>query len=153
GFKYNYWELHGACIRVEIGPRDLEAGTVMVSRRDTADKQTLSLDASMPAKLVDLLTEIQKDIFDRALAFREANTHRVDTWEEFEKFFVGEGGGGFVIAHWDGTKETEDAIAAKTKATIRCIPLEPLHPDDDQPGACILSGKPSPRRVVFAKAY
>lgn len=153
GFKYNYWELRGACVRVEIGPRDLEAGTVMVSRRDTGDKQTLSLDATMPAKLVDLLAEMQKDIFDRALAFREANTHRVETWEEFEKLFVGEGGGGFVIAHWDGTQETEDAIAAKTKATIRCIPLQPLHPDDDLPGKCVLTGNPSERRVVFAKAY
>lgn len=153
GFKYNYWELRGACVRVEVGPRDLEAGTVTVSRRDTGDKHSLSLDDSLAGKLVDLLTEMQKDIYDRALAFREANTHRVDTWEEFEKRFEGEGGGGFVLAHWDGTQETEDAIAAKTKATIRCIPLEPLHPDDDKPGTCILSGKPSAKRVVFAKAY
>lgn len=153
GFKYNYWELRGACVRVEIGPRDLEAGTVVVSRRDTGDKHSLSFDDDLAGKLVDLLTEMQKDIYDKALAFREANTHRVDTWEEFEKCFAGEGGGGFVLAHWDGTQETEDAIAAKTKATIRCIPLEPLHPDDDKPGVCILSGKPSAKRVVFAKAY
>ena len=153
GFKYNYWELRGACIRVEIGPRDLEAGTSMVSRRDTGDKQPLSLDGDLPAKLVDLLEDIQKDLFNRALAFREANTHRVDTWEQFEKQFEGEGGGGFVLAHWDGTTETEEAISQKTKATIRCIPLMPLHPDDDKPGFCILTGKPSKKRVVFAKAY
>ncbi len=153
GFKYNYWELRGACIRIEIGPRDLEAGTAMVSRRDTGDKQPLSLDGDLPSKLVDLLEEIQKDLYDRALAFREANTHRVDTWEEFEKRFEGEGGGGFVLAHWDGTTETEEAISQKTKATIRCIPLEPLHPDDDKPGVCVYSGNPSAKRVVFAKAY
>ena len=152
GFKFNYWEMRGACVRVEIGPRDLESGTCVVARRDTGDKQTLSLDGLTP-KLVDLLAEIQKDMFDRALRFREANTYRVDTWEEFEKTFAGEGGGGFVLAHWDGTSETEEAISDKTKATIRCIPLEPLHPDDDKPGACVLTGKPSARRVVFAKAY
>ena len=152
GFKFNYWEMRGACVRVEIGPRDLESGTCVVARRDTGDKQTLSLDGLAP-KLVDLLAEIQKDMFDRALRFREANTYRVDTWEEFEKTFAGEGGGGFVLAHWDGTSETEEAISDKTKATIRCIPLEPLHPDDDKPGACVLTGKPSARRVVFAKAY
>jgi prolyl-tRNA synthetase len=92
-------------------------------------------------------------MYQRALDFRDANTHRVDTWEEFQKVFEGEGGGGFVLAHWDGTTETEEAIADKTKATLRCILLEPLHPDDEKPGKCIFSGKPSSRRVVFAKAY
>src|SRR5262249_23622158 len=124
GFKYNYWEMRGACVRVELGPRDLEAGTCIVSRRDTGDKQTLSLDAGTASVLVDLLDQIQKDMFAKALAFREENTKRVDTWEEFAKAFEGEGGGGFIVAHWDGTVETEEAIADKTKATIRCIPLE-----------------------------
>ncbi|MCC7229834.1 MAG: proline--tRNA ligase [Fimbriimonadaceae bacterium] len=153
GFKFNHWEMRGVCIRVEIGPRDLEAGAVPVSRRDTGDKQTLSLGPTTAGVLVDLLGEIQKDIYEKALAFREANTHRVDTWEEFAARFDGEGGGGFVLAHWDGTTQTEELIAEKTKATIRCIPLEPLHPGDDEPGTCVLTGKPSARRVVFAKAY
>jgi len=153
GFKYNHWEMRGVCVRVEIGPRDLEAGAVVVARRDTGDKQTLTLDETTAAKIADLLPEIQQALYDRALAFREANTHRVDTWEEFAKAFEGEGGGGFVVAHWDGTQETEDAIAEKTKATIRCIPLEPLRSEDAQPGVCVYSGKPSKRRVVFAKAY
>ena len=99
------------------------------------------------------LDAMQKALYERALAFREANTFRVDTWEEFTKAFEGEGGGGFVLAHWDGTSETEEFIANATKATIRVIPMTPLHPDDDQPGQCVLTGKPSARRVVFAKAY
>jgi prolyl-tRNA synthetase len=138
---------------VEVGPRDLEAGTCIVARRDTGDKQTLTLDSGTAQILVDLLEQIQKDMYQRALDFRNANTHRVDTWDEFEKAFEGEGGGGFVLAHWDGTTETEEAIADKTKATIRCILLDPLHPDDEKPGTCVFSGKPSTRRVVFAKAY
>jgi prolyl-tRNA synthetase len=153
GFKFNHWEMRGACVRVEVGPRDLEAGTCIVARRDTGDKQTLTLDSGTAQILVDLLEQIQMDMYQRALDFRNANTHRVDTWDEFEKAFEGEGGGGFVLAHWDGTTETEEAIADKTKATIRCILLDPLHPDDEKPGTCVFSGKPSVRRVVFAKAY
>lgn len=152
GFKYNYWELRGVPVRVEIGPRDLEAGTVIVARRDNGEKQTVALeDAAAVAQ--ELQTTIQQALYDRALAFREANTRRVDTWEEFEAAFAGEGGAGFVVAHWDGTQETEDAIAERTKATIRCIPLTPLVPSDGEPGVCVLTGKPSVRRVVFAKAY
>lgn len=153
GFKFNHWEMRGVCVRVEIGPKDLEAGTCVVSRRDTGDKQSLTLGPDTASVLVDLLGEIQKDLYDKALAFREANTHRVDTWDEFAKAFEGEGGGGFIVAHWDGTVETEEAIADKTKATIRCIPLEPLIPSDAEPGVCVLTGKPSKQRVVFAKAY
>ncbi len=153
GFKFNHWEMRGVCVRVEIGPRDLEAGMVPVSRRDNGEKQSLTLGPDTASTLVDLLETIQKDMYTNALAFREANTHRVDTWEEFQKAFAGEGGGGFVVAHWDGTTETEEAIADKTKATIRCIPLEPLSPDDDRPGTCVYSGKSSAKRVVFAKAY
>jgi prolyl-tRNA synthetase len=153
GFKYNYWELRGACLRVEIGPRDLEAGTCVVALRDTGDKENLPLDGDLAKGIADRLAAMQKRMFDRALAAREAATTRVDTWAEFEAAFAGESAPGFVVAHWDGTRETEDAISDKTKATIRCIPLEPLAPGDDEPGTCVYSGKPSERRVVFAKEY
>ncbi|MBX3118094.1 MAG: proline--tRNA ligase [Fimbriimonadaceae bacterium] len=152
GFKYNDWELKGATIRVEVGPRDLEQNSVILSRRDTGEKMTLTLD-QVVGEIPKLLDSIQQSLFDKALAFRNENTHRVDTWEEFEKAFEGEGGPGLVMAHWDGTNETAELIAAKTKATIRCIPFEPLDPADAQPGKCVLTGKPSEQRVVFAKAY
>lgn len=152
GFKYNYWELRGVPVRIEVGPRDLDNGVVIVARRDRSEKENVAVDdvASLVAGLMPI---IQQELFDTALAFREANTHRVDTWEQFEAAFAGEGGGGFVVAHWDGTRETEAAISEKTKATIRCIPLVPLQPTDGEPGTCVFSGKPSPQRVVFAKAY
>jgi prolyl-tRNA synthetase len=153
GFKYNDWEMKGACVRVEIGPRDLENGQCVVCRRDTGEKVTIGLGDNTASEIIALLTLIQQSLFDRALAFRETHTHRVDTWEEFEKLFSGEGAPGFVLAHWDGTADTENKISEKTKATIRCIPLEPLHPDDNKPGVCVLTGKPSKQRVVFAKAY
>jgi prolyl-tRNA synthetase len=152
GFKYNYWEMRGVPVRVEVGPRDLESGTCVVARRDGAEKQSLPLDGVAPI-IAGLMDEMQRALFQKALEFREANTKRVDTWEEFESTFAGEGGAGFVLAHWDGTTETEKAIAERTKATIRCIPLEPLAPGDDEPGQCILTGNPSKQRVVFAKAY
>lgn len=152
GFKFNDWELKGACVRVEVGPKDLEAGTCVLARRDTGEKSTVSL-AEAAGSVLESLSAMQTGLYERALAFREANTHRVDTWEEFERLFEGEGGPGFVLAHWDGTSETENLISEKTKATIRCILLEPLHPDDAKPGKCILTGKPSKQRVVFAKAY
>ncbi|CAN5415403.1 proline--tRNA ligase [soil metagenome] len=152
GFKYNFWEMRGVPVRVEIGPRDLDAGVAVVARRDTGDKETLQLDEVVDRAFA-LQQEIQDAMFAKALAFREDNTHRVDTWEEFEAAFSGEGGGGLIVAHWDGTPETEEAIAAKTKATIRAIPLVALMPSDNEPGTCILTGKPSARRVVFAKAY
>ena len=103
--------------------------------------------------VANLMPVIQADIFAKALAFRDANIHRVDTWGEFATQFEGEGGGGFVLAHWDGTPETEAKISEMTKATIRCIPLEPLAPDDAQTGKCVLTGAPSKQRVIFAKAY
>jgi prolyl-tRNA synthetase len=152
GFKYNYWELRGVPVRIEVGPRDLEAGTVMIARRDNGEKETVALNDAA-ARTVSLLDEIQAALYDRALAFRNANTHRVNTWDEFQAAFQGEGGGGFVLAHWDGTQATEDAISNATKATIRCIPLTPLDPADAEPGLCVYSGQPSPQRVVFAKAY
>lgn len=152
GFKYNDWELRGACIRVEVGPRDLDAGTVVLARRDTGEKSTVPM-AEAADRIVAELAAMQQAMFDRALALRQALTRRVDTWAEFEQAFSGEGGSGFVLAHWDGTDETERAIAEKTKATIRCIPFEPLDPADVEPGTCIMTGKPSSQRVVFAKAY
>lgn len=153
GFKYNDWEMHGACVRVEIGPRDLEAGQCVVARRDTGDKTTLPLNGNTAKAIADILPQMQQSLYENAVAFRNANTQRVDTWDEFEGLFAGEEAPGFVLAHWDGTAETESTISERTKATIRCILLEPLHPDDAKPGACILTGKPSKQRVVFAKAY
>jgi len=152
GFKYNYWEMRGVPVRIEIGPRELEAGQAILARRDTGEKATVSLEHAHEFAR-DLMDLIQKNIYERAVAFRDANTHRVDTWEEFEERFKGEGGGGFVLAHWDGTTETEVEISNRTKATIRAIPLTPLQPEDAQPGKCVLTGKPSKQRVVFAKAY
>ena len=152
GFKYNYWEMRGVCVRVELGPRDLDAGTAIMARRDDGSKQTVALEQVVETT-VGLMATIQSALFDRAKAMVVANTHRVDTWPEFLAHFAGDGGAGFVVAHWDGTQETEDAISEQTKATIRCIPLEPLAPGDDEPGMCVFSGKPSARRVVFARAY
>ena len=153
GFKYNYWELHGAAIRIELGPRELEAGSCVVARRDTAEKSTLPLGDETAGAIAGMLGEIQTFLFNRALAMREANTVRIDTWAEFEAAFAGENAPGFVLAHWDGTAETEAKIGETTKATIRCIPLTPLKPEDGEPGKCVLTGAPSERRVVFAKAY
>ena len=152
GFKFNDWELKGACVRIELGPRDLESKSCIVATRDDGEKASTPLD-KMVDEMPALLDAIQRRMFESAQAKLRASTKRVDTWQEFEECFGGEGGGGFVVAHWDGTSETETLIAEKTKATIRAIPLVPLEPDDDKPGACILTGKPSPRRVVFAKAY
>jgi prolyl-tRNA synthetase len=153
GFKFNEWEMKGASVRIELGPRDLDAGTCIVARRDTGEKATVPFDEKTADVVIELLTQIQQNLFDQALAMREANTHRIDDWESFSAHFAGEGGAGFVVAHWDGTQETEDKIAEATKATIRCIPLVPLHPDDEKPGVCVYSRKPSSKRVVFAKAY
>jgi prolyl-tRNA synthetase len=152
GFKAKHWEMRGACIRVDVGGRELESGELSLARRDSGDKEMVTV-SNVVDRCESLLDEIQQALFDRALAFREANTKHVDTWDEFAKAFEGEGGGGFVVAHWDGTQETEDKISDLTKATIRCIPLEPLALGDDQPGVCVLSGNPSKQRVVFAKAY
>lgn len=152
GFKFNDWELKGACLRVELGPRDLDQGACPVSRRDVGGKEIISLDALVP-HLQSQLAAMQKSLLQAALERRQSNTRWVDTWEEFEEAFAGDGGAGFVVAHWDGTDETEEQISERTKATIRCIPDQPLREGDDQPGTCVLTGKPSARRVVFARAY
>jgi len=145
GFKFAEWELKGVPVRLAIGPRDLENGTVEVARRDTLEKETLQV-IGLGEKIENLLIQIQDNIYQKAFSFREENTFNVDTWEDFCQQIKD---GGFVRAHWDGTSETEKAIKDKTKATIRVIPIdEPM-----EEGSCILTGNHSKQRVVFAKAY
>lgn len=146
GWKFAEYELKGVPIRIAMGARDLENKTVEVARRDTLTKQTYPLEG-IAETVESLLAEIQKDIYTRALHFREQNIRQVDTFEEFQQ--VLETQGGFISAHWDGTAEEEEKIKELTKATIRCIPLgAPL-----EQGTSLLSKKPSSRRVIFAKAY
>ncbi|MCE9559688.1 MAG: proline--tRNA ligase [Armatimonadetes bacterium] len=152
GVKFYEWELKGACVRVEIGPRDLEAGTCVLARRDTGEKITVPLGDAV-SEIDRLLTEIQSGLHARAFAFRQESTRIVNTKAEFEAAFEGEGGAGLVCAHWDGTAETEAMIAEKLRATIRCIPFVPLNADDNEPGVCVMTGNPSKQRVVFARAY
>ncbi|MCB0429506.1 MAG: proline--tRNA ligase [Flavobacteriales bacterium] len=145
GWKFSEYEFKGVPVRLAMGPRDLENGTIEVARRDTLEKEVLQ-QADIVHKVQHLLDAIQQNLYQKALDFREANSHRADTWEEFtEKVDKG----GFVYAHWDGSEETAEQIKQETKATIRCIPLQP----EKENGTCIKSGKPSPHRVVFAKAY
>lgn len=146
GWKFADYELKGVPVRIAIGPRDLENGTIEIARRDTLTKETIPLAAAV-THIESLLTDIQSNIYKKALQFREENTHYADKWEEFVDII--ENKGGFVLAHFDGTAETEEKIKEMTKATIRCIPLD----SPDEEGKCILSGKPSPRRVLFARAY
>ena len=146
GFKFAEYELKGVPVRLVVGPRDLANGTVEMMRRDTLVKESVALEGI--ADLVEqTLEDMQKSIFDRALAFRNSMITKVDTWEEFED--VLENKGGFISAHWDGTTETEVAIKEATKATIRCIPFDSV----EEEGTCVFSGKPSHRRVLFAKSY
>lgn len=145
GWKFAEYELKGVPIRLAMGMRDLDNGTVEVARRDTLSKESVSIENCVETVL-NLLTEMQTAIFDKAMRFREENTFSVDSWEDFESRIEN---GGFVMAHWDGTSETEEAIKEKTKATIRCIPLNSV----EEAGKCIFSGKDSSKRVVFAKAY
>ena len=145
GFKFADYELKGVPVRLAIGARDIENGTVEVMRRDTLEKHVAPLDgiANYVAKLLE---EIQNNIFQKALKHRESMTRTVDTYEEFKKEIEK---GGFILAHWDGTTETEEKIKDETKATIRCIPLD----GDETPGVCMVTGKPSARRVIFARNY
>lgn len=152
GFKFNDWEMRGACLRIELGPRDLQSEQCVVARRDTGIKINVPFE-KLVTSVQQLLDDMQHDLLVKARNFRDENTHRLDSYEEFKKVFDGEGGPGFVLAHWDGTEETEKRISEETKATIRCIPLEPLDSSDETPGRCIVTGKPSKRRVVFGKAY
>ena len=146
GWKFAEYELQGVPVRLALGGRDLEQGTIEVARRDTKTKETVALEG-VEAYVQELLETIQASIFQKALAYRQENTHRVDTLDEFEHILDTKGG--FILAHWDGTSETEEQIKERTKATIRCIPLE----SEEEEGTCIFSGKPSSRRVVFARAY
>lgn len=146
GWKFNQYELQGVPVRIAIGPKDLEKGSVEVARRDTLTKQFMDQN-DVATAIPALLGQIQNDLFAKALAFREEHTHEANTWEEFEELI--KNSAGFVYAHWDGTSETEDRIKDMTKATIRCIPLN----NKQEEGTCILTGKPSAQRVVFAKAY
>ena len=146
GWKFNQYELQGVPVRIAIGPKDLEKGSVEVARRDTLTKQFMQQDEVATA-IPALLDEIQASLFEKALSFREENSQTADTWEEFKALM--KGNPGFVYAHWDGTTETEDKIKDLTKATIRCIPLN----NNQEEGKCILTGNPSSQRVVFAKAY
>ena len=146
GFKFAEWELKGVPIRLAIGPKDYQNNTWEVARRDTLTKEIIEND-----KVIDciekLLVDIQNNIFQKSLKFREENTRKADTYEEFKQIL--DTTQGFVSAHWDGTSETEEKIKEDTKATIRVIPINPVYED----GKCIYSGKPSKFRVIFAKAY
>mgnify|MGYP005670986507 FL=1 len=133
-------------MRIAIGPRDLENGTVEVARRDTKEKEVLQ-QGDIANKVEHLLENIQQNLFQKAVDYREEMTQKVDSWEEFKQ--VIDDKGGFVSAHWDGTAETEDKIKQETKATIRCIPLN----NQEEEGKCVLTGNPSAQRVIFAKAY
>ncbi|MEE0974099.1 MAG: His/Gly/Thr/Pro-type tRNA ligase C-terminal domain-containing protein, partial [Muribaculaceae bacterium] len=145
GFKFAEYELKGVPVRLAIGARDIENGTVEVMRRDTLEKSVEQLDGIV-ARVKALLDEIQDNIFQKALNHRESMTTKVETYEEFKEQIEK---GGFILAHWDGTPETEEKIKEETKATIRCIPLE----GDKTPGVCMVTGKPSAQRVIFARNY
>jgi prolyl-tRNA synthetase len=145
GWKFAEYELRGVPVRLAMGMRDFKQNTVEVARRDTLTKETLPVE-TIVNHVEKLLEDIQENIYRKALKFREENTFVVDTWEEFlEKIERG----GFILAHWDGTSETEEKIKEETKATIRCIPLDAK----EESGKCVYSGKPSNKRVLFARAY
>lgn len=146
GFKFAEWELKGVPVRIAIGPRDLENGTVELARRDTLSKSSMPREG-IEEYIKNLLDEIQENIYKKAFEFRKNSTHIVNDWETF-KTKIEEGG--FLMCHWDGTSETEEKIKNETKATIRCIPLEDVIEEE---GTCVYSGKPSKRRVIFARSY
>ncbi len=146
GFKFADYELKGVPVRLALGPRDLENGTIELARRDTLTKETVP-QQGLADRIVDLLDQIQKNIYRKAHDFRSSMITRVDTWDEFIDTLNNKGG--FISAHWDGTVETEVAIKDATKATIRCIPLDA----EEEEGRCIYTGKPSHRRVLFARSY
>ena len=145
GWKFAEYELKGVPVRLAIGARDLENNTIEVARRDTLTKETVSLN-NITSFVKNLLDDIQKNIYQKAFDFRASQTFTADTYEEFKEKIEG---GGFIMAHWDGTPETEELIKEETKATIRCIPLD----GDKTPGKCMVTGKPSAQRVAFARAY
>jgi prolyl-tRNA synthetase len=150
GYKFNEWELRGVPIRIELGPKDLANNSCVLARRDVPGKAGKEMGvplAGAPERVAQLLLEMQQALFDRAKAYRQSGSYEVNGWDEFKQKI--EEPGGFLWAHWDGTRATEDRIAAETKATIRCIPFD----RKAEPGRCVLTGQPSAGRVVFAKAY
>ena len=146
GWKFNEYELKGVPLRIAIGPKDLEKGTVEMARRDTLTKEIVET-TSVVARVEALLEEIQDNLFTKAINYRTTHTTKVSNYDEFKKVLNEKGG--FISAHWDGTSETEEKIKKETKATIRCIPLD----TDNEAGTCIVTGKVSARKVLFAKAY
>ncbi len=146
GWKFNEYELKGVPVRIAIGPKDVEKGTIELARRDTLQKEFIA-NENVVDKVISLMDEIQETLFQKAVSYRAKHTTEVASYEEFKSVLNGKGG--FVLAHWDGTPETEERIKNETKATIRCIPLE----GDKTSGTCIVTGKPSERKVLFAKAY
>jgi len=146
GWKFNQYELKGVPVRIAIGPKDLEKGTVELARRDTLQKQFVNRD-EVVGVVEGLMTEIQENLYDKALRYRTEHTTQVETYAEFKKVLKSKGG--FISAHWDGSSETEEQIKNETKATIRCIPIA----TEDEAGTCMVTGNPSKRRVLFAKAY
>ena len=146
GYKFAEWELKGVPLRLAIGPRDLANDTAEMARRDTKEKETVAM-SDLASVIPGKLDEIQKALFDRAAKMRDDNSYQVNSWDEFVD--VVENKNGFAWAHWDGTDETEEKIKKMTKATIRCIPLDQA----EEKGTCVLTGKPSSGRVLFAKAY
>ncbi|OYD40256.1 proline--tRNA ligase [Sphingobacterium cellulitidis] len=146
GFKFAEWELKGVPLRVALGSRDMQNGTVELARRDTQTKETVQ-QAGLPDRIAALLNEIQDNIYNKALTYRDEHITEVNSYDEFKQ--VLEEKGGFISAHWDGTVETEKRVKEETKATIRCIPLDAK----EEEGVCIFTGKPSKQRVLFAKAY
>lgn len=146
GWKFAQYELKGVPVRIAMGLRDLQNGTVEVARRDTKEKSNLPVEG-LTERITTLLDEIQQQLYRRALTYRDQHITRADNWDEFVRLLDEKGG--FISAHWDGTPETEEAIKEKTKATIRCVPLN--NPQEE--GKCILTGRPSRERVLFARAY
>lgn len=146
GFKFAEWELKGVPIRIAVGPKDIENGTFEIARRDNLSKETVSKDG-IAIYIQNLLTQIQSDLYNKALDYRDTHITEVNSFEEFNEVLNGKGG--FVSAHWDGTAETEEKIKNLTKATIRCIPLNRA----EQAGSCVFTGNSSVGRVLFAKAY
>ncbi len=146
GWKFAEYELKGVPIRIAIGARDLENNTVELARRDTKEKMSVSMDG-LSKRIITMLDEVQQAIYNKALAYRDTHITKADTWQEFEKLLNEKGG--FILAHWDGTPETETKIKELTKATIRCIPMD----NEGEEGKCVLTGNPSKQRVLFAQAY
>ena len=146
GFKFAEYELKGVPVRLALGPRDMENVTIELARRDTLSKEIVPQEG-LTERIAALLDEIQENIYKKALAFRDSMITKVDTWDEFIEVLNTKGG--FISAHWDGTVETEVAIKEATKATIRCIPLDAV----EEEGKCVFTGKPSHRRVLFARSY